>query len=85
MKKIINLNEDNIKEMVEESIKQILQEKYNMTSVEEIMEYMWLKPKITSLKVDIFVDDGQSYLLEMVMINLLMNLFHSCCQKSQSY
>ena len=62
MKKIINLNEDNIKEMVEESIKQILQEKYNMTSVEEIMEYMWLKPKITNLKVDVFVDDGQSYL-----------------------
>lgn len=54
MKKIINLNEDNIK--------QILQEKYNMTSIEEIMEYMWLKTKFTNLKVDIFVDDGQSYL-----------------------
>ena len=62
MKKIINLNEDNIKQMVEESVKQILQEKYNITSAEEIMEYMWLKPKFTNLKVDIFVDDGQSYL-----------------------
>lgn len=30
--------------------------------MEELIEYMWLRPKITKLKVDIFVDDGLSYI-----------------------
>ena len=29
--------------------------------MEELIEYMWLRPKITKLNVDIFVDDGLSY------------------------
>lgn len=28
---------------------------YKMDSVEELMEYMWLRPKVTHLNVDIFV------------------------------
>ena len=30
--------------------------------MEELMEYMWLRPKVTNLNVDIFVDDAGSYL-----------------------
>ena len=32
-----------------------------MDSVEELMEYMWLRTKVTLLNVDVFVDDGGSY------------------------
>ena len=35
--------------------------KYSLTDVDELMEYMWLKPDRTGLKVDIFVDDCGSY------------------------
>ena len=37
------------------------EEKYSLTDVDELMEYMWLKPDRTGLKVDIFVDDCRSY------------------------
>lgn len=37
------------------------EEKYTLTDVDELMEYMWLKPDRTGLKVDIFVDDCGSY------------------------
>ena len=37
------------------------EEKYSLTDVDELMEYMWLKPDRTGLKVDIFVDDCGSY------------------------
>lgn len=40
----------------------VIFENYNIDSVDEIMEYMWLKPNVTQLCVDIFVDDGGSYL-----------------------
>ena len=33
-----------------------------MEDTEEIIEYMWLKPNLTSIDVDIFVDDGGAYL-----------------------
>lgn len=36
---------------------------YHLDSLDELMEYMWLKPKDTGLNVDIFVDDGGSYRL----------------------
>jgi hypothetical protein len=39
-----------------------LEEAYQLNSIEELMEYMWLRPKITHLNVDIFVDDGLSYI-----------------------
>ena len=34
---------------------------YCLTDLDELVEYMWLKPNITNLNVDIFVDDGGSY------------------------
>lgn len=37
------------------------EEKYTLTDVDELMEYMWLKPDRTGLRVDIFVDDCGSY------------------------
>ena len=36
-------------------------DKYKLDSLEELMEYMWLRPSRTLLNVDIFVDDGLSY------------------------
>ena len=35
---------------------------YRMEDTEEIIEYMWLKPNLTNVGVDIFVDDGGAYL-----------------------
>lgn len=35
---------------------------YRMEDIDEINEYMWLKPDLTNLDVDIFVDDGGAYL-----------------------
>lgn len=37
------------------------EETYSLTDVDELMEYMWLKPDRTGLRVDIFVDDCGSY------------------------
>lgn len=37
------------------------EEKCELTSLDELMEYMWLKPDRTGLKVYIFVDDCGSY------------------------
>ena len=37
------------------------EEKIELTSLDELMEYMWLKPDRTGLRVDIFVDDCGSY------------------------
>ena len=34
------------------------------------MEYMWLKLSVTQLSVDIFVDDGGSYLTQILMTDL---------------
>lgn len=36
-------------------------EQYKLSCLDELMEYMWLKPQISKLNVDIFVDDGGSY------------------------
>ena len=61
-KKIIKITEQELQNIVKESVKKILHENYQMDSVDELMEFMWLRPKITHLNVDIFVDDGQSYI-----------------------
>lgn len=34
---------------------------YTLTNTDELTEYMWLKPSITTLDYDIFVDDGEAY------------------------
>ncbi|MCQ2243154.1 MAG: hypothetical protein MJZ32_02730 [Bacteroidaceae bacterium] len=36
-------------------------ERYKLSDLDELMEYMWIKPQISKLNVDIFVDDGGSY------------------------
>lgn len=33
----------------------------DMDSIEDLLEYMWLRPNVTHLNIDVFVDDGQSY------------------------
>ena len=61
-KKIIKITEQELQNIVKVSVKKILHENYQMDSVDELMEFMWLRPKMTHLNVDIFVDDGQSYI-----------------------
>ena len=59
MKKI---TEENLNRIIKNSIKKVLKENYILSDLDELMEYMWLKPNVTKLNVDIFVDDGGSYL-----------------------
>lgn len=35
---------------------------YSLIDTDELSEYMWLKPSITSIEYDIFVDDGEAYI-----------------------
>ena len=39
-----------------------MQKAYRLEDPEEIIEYMWLRPFHTNLKVDVFADDGGSYI-----------------------
>lgn len=59
--KTIKINESDLKNIVKKTVKKIY-ENYQLHDVDELMEFMWLKPNITQLNVDIFVDDGGSYL-----------------------
>ena len=34
---------------------------YRLIDLDELMEYMWLKPEDTTLGYDIFIDDGEAY------------------------
>ena len=61
-KKIIKISEIDAHRTIRDSADRIIREPYKIDSAEEIMEYMWLKPSVTQLRVDIFVDDGGSYL-----------------------
>ena len=61
-KKIVKLKEYELRNIVKESVKRIIHETYYMNSEEELMEFMWIRPRITNLNVDIFVDDGMSYI-----------------------
>ena len=58
--KNFRLNETGLRRVIEESIKKVLNE-YNLTDADELMEYLWLRPDVTGLNVDVFVDDGGSY------------------------
>lgn len=60
-KNIVRVTENELKKYIKESIKKVLKENYYLDSIDELVEYMWLKPNITGLNVDIFVDDGFSY------------------------
>ena len=35
---------------------------HGLTSIDELIEFLWLRPTRTGLNVDIFVDDGGSYI-----------------------
>ena len=35
---------------------------YTLNDLDELQEYMWLKPSVTHIDFDIFVDDGGSYM-----------------------
>lgn len=39
----------------------LINESYKMTDLDELMEYMWLKPQVSLLNVDVFIDDGGAY------------------------
>ena len=56
-KKIIKLR----KEKLHEIVRSVIVETYNLEDLSELMEYFWIKPQVSNLKVDIFVDDGMSY------------------------
>ena len=60
--KITNLTEEKLHDIITKSVKKIIIESYQLDSLDELMEFMWVKPKFTNLNVDIFVDDGGSYL-----------------------
>ena len=62
MAKKMVLTETELHSIIKESVQKAIFGNYNIDSVDEIMEYMWLKPNVTQLCVDIFVDDGGSYL-----------------------
>ena len=62
MAKKMVLTETELHSIIKESVQKVIFGNYNIDSVDEIMEYMWLKPNVTQLCVDIFVDDGSSYL-----------------------
>ena len=61
VKKIINISEGQLKNIVKETVKQVMKE-YHISDVDELMEFLWLRPTRTGLNVDIFVDDGGSYI-----------------------
>lgn len=51
---------DILKKYVSKRLEEVSQS-YSLTDTDELMEYMWLKPNETGLKIDIFVDDNGSY------------------------
>lgn len=61
MGKVIKINEQDIKNIITETIICHINEQYSLNDSDELTEYMWLRPHLTNLNVDIFVDDGGSY------------------------
>ena len=57
------MDDKKIRQIVKEQINRLLESKrrYRLTDFDELNEYMWLKPNMTKIGVDIFVDDGMSY------------------------
>lgn len=58
--KKITITEEKLKSIIASTIKEVLNEGYRLGE-DELMEFLWLKPELTGLNVDIFVDDGHSY------------------------
>lgn len=58
----------------------IHEQHYKIQSVDELMEYAWLKPKDSGLKLDIFVDDGFAYVRgEHPLLLFVRNGFGRSC------
>ena len=51
---------DKIQKIVRAAINEVLNEAltYKMQSTDELVEYAWVRPKVSKLKLDVFVDDG---------------------------
>lgn len=37
-------------------------DEYSLIDTDELSEYMWLKPTVTTLEYDLFVDDGEAHI-----------------------
>jgi hypothetical protein len=55
-KKYIIMKRKNINTIIKEDIE------YKLQDVDELYNYMWLKPDVTNIDADIFVDDGEAYI-----------------------
>lgn len=64
MAKKLIITETELRKINKEEIEKQLNNtmSYRMEDTDEINEYMWLKPNLTNVGVDIFVDDGGAYL-----------------------
>lgn len=51
----------NIKRLLKEAVEEIFDERYYLSCIDELMEYMWVKPQFSGLNVDVFVDDGGAF------------------------
>lgn len=60
MNKIDKIVTEAINDFVEEII--VNDTDYKMQSLDELYGYMWLKPNVTNIDVDMFVDDGEAYI-----------------------
>lgn len=68
MGKKLTITESELRKIIREEVNKILDDsitnnaEYHLNSSDELSEYMWLKPNITGLDVDVFVDDGGSFI-----------------------
>jgi len=53
-----------IKETINDYVSNLIKEniEYKLRDLDELYNYMWLKPNVTNIDVDIFVDDGEAYI-----------------------
>lgn len=53
-----------IKETINKFVSNLIKEdiEYKLQDVDELYNYMWLKPDVTNIDADIFVDDGEAYI-----------------------
>lgn len=53
-----------IKETIDSFVSTVIKEdnEYKLQDLDELYGYMWLKPDVTNINVDIFVDDGEAYI-----------------------
>ena len=57
--------ENKINEIVNKVVDKVIKENinsYSLQDIEELMEYLYIKPSLSGLNVDLYVDDGGSYI-----------------------